>query len=69
MEEEIQRRDEKMISVEKDFTLRFNEMRDKFEKAQYDSLMFQGLFQETKCELVGLTQVEYRNEHFEALKT
>ena len=44
MEEEIEKRDEKMIRMERDFTIKYQELVEKFEKAHYDSLLFQGLF-------------------------
>jgi hypothetical protein len=40
MEEEIRKRDEKMQRVEKDFTIKYQELLEKFEKAHYDSLLF-----------------------------
>lgn len=47
MEEEIEKRDEKMLRMERDFTIKYQELVEKFEKAHYDSLLFQGLFKET----------------------
>jgi Skp family chaperone for outer membrane proteins len=40
MEEEIEKRDEKMQRMERDFTARYQELYEKFEKAHYDSLLF-----------------------------
>lgn len=68
MEEEIEKRDEKMQRVERDFTAKYQELQEKFEKAHYDSLLFQGLFQETKSELIGLTTLDSRIEHYETLR-
>lgn len=68
MEEEIEKREEKMRRMERDFTQKYAELNQKFEKAQYDSLMFQELFQDTKSELIGLTTMDNRLEHYESLK-
>lgn len=40
MEKEIQKRDEKMQRVEKEFTIKYQELLEKFEKAHYDSILF-----------------------------
>jgi hypothetical protein len=40
----------------------------KFEKAHYDSMMFQELFQSARLELASVTATDNRLENYESLK-
>ena len=68
MEEEIKRRDDQHTNVEKEQEFRYNELKEKFEKAHYDSMMFQELFQNARLELASFTATDNRLENYESLK-
>ena len=68
MEEEIKRRDDQHTNVEKEQQSKFEELQEKFEKAHYDSMMFQELFQAARIELASVTATDNRLENYESLK-
>ncbi len=68
MEEEIKRRDDQHTNVEREQERKYAELKEKFEKAQYDSMMFQDLFQSTRTELASITATDNRLENYESLK-
>jgi hypothetical protein len=68
MEEEIKRRDDQHTNVEIEQERRYAELKEKYEKAQYDSMMFQELFQSAKTELASVTSTDSRLENYESLK-
>ena len=68
MEEEIKRRDDQHTHVEKEQQRKYDELNEKFEKAHYDSMMFQELFQTARIELASITATDNRLENYESLK-